>query len=118
MELKQFYKEAGGDYDDVLARLGKEERIVKYLLRFAESDSWEDFDKAIANSDFEECFRVLHSMKGICLNLGLGNLEISVSSLCEEYRNKVPQRDLSKEIDDVSQKYYTTIALIKGYCDR
>ena len=40
MTLEQCYLAVGGDYADVLARLRKEERVRKFLLRFPEDPSY------------------------------------------------------------------------------
>lgn len=114
MELREFFSNVGGDYDEVMSRLGKEERVVKYLLRFIESDPIADFDKALKENNIEECFRNLHSIKGMCLNLGLGNLEKSSSQLCEEYRNGVPQRDVTDMISRTHKDYDDTVEAIKA----
>lgn len=112
MNVKEFYGEIGGDYGEVLARLGKEERILKYLIRFTEGNPIADFEKALAENNFTECFRVLHSVKGICLNLGLSKLGSSSSELCEVYRNGPPTMDAKDLISKVKEDYETTVSAI------
>lgn len=113
MEFREFYEKVGGDYDEVIGRLGKEERITKYLHKFVESDPIAEFDKALQNDSFEECFRALHSIKGMCLNLGLGKLSESSSALCEEYRNGAPTKDVTLLTKQVRDDYAMTLDVIK-----
>lgn len=113
MELKEFFAEVGGDYDEVISRLGKEDRIVKYLLRFVESDPIADFDRALNENNIEECFRALHSIKGMCLNLGLGELGSSSSALCEEYRNGAPEGDVTELTEKTRVDYAKAMDSIK-----
>ena len=113
MDLREFYTKVGGDYDEVILRLGKEDRIVKYLIKFVESDPITEFDKALQNNSIEECFRALHSIKGMCLNLGLGTLGKSSSALCEEYRNGAPVNDVTELTKKVREDYALTLDVIK-----
>ena len=113
MELNNFFEEVGGSYNEVISRLGKDERIVKYLIRFVESDPMSDFDRALGENNIEDAFRALHSIKGMCLNLGLGALGKSSSELCEEYRHGAPEGDVSELTARTRADYATAIAAIK-----
>lgn len=113
MTLNEFYDTVGSDYNEVLNRLNKEERIVKYLLKFASENILEDFEKSYKTENFEEAFRVVHSMKGMCLNLGLSKLcEIS-SDVCEDLRNGPPKEDISGKIDKLRKEYNFAMEHIK-----
>lgn len=109
MDFNDFYAEVGGDYNEVISRLGKDDRIIKYLMRFSESDSLSEFDSAFTDRNCEECFRALHSIKGMCLNLGLGNLGNSSSELCEKFRNGLPDEDVSEMILKVKSDFAKTL---------
>ena len=100
MILQDLYRKVGGNYEEVIGRLGKEERIIKYLLKFSEAGAFADYEKAAEAKDYEECFRTLHSLKGMCLNLGLTRLEESSTRLCEVYRHGEP----SENIDELYKK--------------
>lgn len=116
MDLKEFFKHVGGDYNEVISRLGKEDRIIKYLIRFVESDPLSEFDRALDDNNIEECFRTLHSIKGMCLNLGLGDLGKSSSRLCEEYRNGAPDKDVTDLIEITRNDYKVTVDNINEIC--
>ena len=87
MNLKECYISVGGDYEDVMRRLAKEERIKKFLLRTVEDSNFTVLADAIAAEDYETAFRAAHTIKGLCLNMGLRRLADSSSSLTENLRN-------------------------------
>lgn len=71
MTLEECYRALGGSYSDVLARLIDDKMITKYLNKFTEDTSYRDIFAALENNDCETAFRAAHTLKGICLNLGL-----------------------------------------------
>lgn len=113
MTLNEFYDAVGSDYSEVLNRLNKEERIVKYLLKFASENTLEDFEKSYETGNFEEAFRVVHSMKGMCLNLGLSKLCDISSDVCVDLRNGPPKEDISEKIDILRKEYNIAMDNIK-----
>ena len=97
MTLEECYRALGGSYSDVLARLVDDKMITKYLNKFTKDTSYRDIFAALENNDYETAFRAAHTLKGICLNLGLaGRTEIKLQQL--DPRN--------------------TAALICGFCRR
>lgn len=117
MTIAQFYATRGDDLTEVLSRLGKEERIKKYLLRFWEDDSWAKFEKEYADRNYEEAFRHIHSIKGMCLNLGLKKMLKSSETLCEALRNGKPSFDVSNLINAVREDYDEVISQINCLSD-
>lgn len=109
MNIRDFYLSIGGDYDEVLGRLVKEERIVKYLKKFADTDPLSDFLKAYEKFDCEEAFRTTHSLKGMCQNLGFVKLEKSISALCEEFRHGKPEKDVTPLVESALADYKNVI---------
>lgn len=86
MNLQNAYAALGGNYDDVLARFGKEERIVRFLGLFLQDESFSDLQKAAAENDSAAAFAAAHTLKGVALNLGLGSLADSAARLTEQLR--------------------------------
>lgn len=113
MTVQEFYNVMESDYNEVIGRLMKEERVNKYLHKFAEGDEYAHFKESFEAQDWPEAFRMVHSIKGMCLNLGIRNLSKSSSDLCEEIRNGAPQRDLSDMLAKLDADYNETIAKIK-----
>lgn len=88
MTTKEFYLRMGASYDEVLRRFGKKERITRFLSLLPEDKCYSSLCISIEKKDAEEAFRAAHTLKGICMNLGLSNLCVLVSALTEELRGK------------------------------
>jgi HPt (histidine-containing phosphotransfer) domain-containing protein len=103
-----------GDYEGVKGRLLNDERIQKYLLKFAAATDYQQMVDAIDQEDYELAFRMSHNLKGVCLNLGITQLQKSSEILCEEFRNGKPQNDITGMLQAVTEDYQSTISAIKG----
>lgn len=89
MNIKEFYESAGGSYEDVLERFGTEALIKKFLIKFLDDKSFSTLEQKIQSSaqDVQEKFRACHTLKGVCLNLGLDCLCKPVIALTEVFRS-------------------------------
>ena len=87
MSVQEFYESIGVNYTDVLRRLGSEKFIEKYLKKMLDDGNYDILRQAVEKGDFPEAFRASHTLKGICLNLGLSTLSESSSMLTEELRD-------------------------------
>lgn len=112
MDLIKFYEEVQGDYHDVIGRLLKDERILKYLIKFGQEDNYSQLISQLERKEYEEAFRSVHSVKGMCLNLGLSKLQKSASDICEELRNGAPENDLSDFLSRYKEDYDMTLEAI------
>lgn len=113
MGLKEFYSEINWDYEEVLSRLGKEDRILKYLKRFVDNDDYSLAKSTLSGKDYKEAFRHVHNIKGMSLNLGLGSLIKSSSELCEALRNGEPAVDISDMLAKIDEDYLMVVSAIK-----
>ena len=113
MTVMEFYDAIGSSYDQAKGRLLSEERIKKYLRKFTEKDEFITIDQLFKEQSYEEAFRAAHTLKGMALNLELGDLAKISSELCEEVRHGAPTKDISGMISDMGKAYYSTIDLIK-----
>ena len=114
MTLQECYDKMGGDYAEVLGRLTKAERIEKFMLRFLEDTSFMELCKAKENEDYEEVFRMVHTLKGLSLNLGFTKLYIASDKMTEAVRGGVPLLEESL-FWDVEKSYNQTVEAIKAY---
>lgn len=112
MTVKEFYDSVGASYDEVISRLLKDERIVKYLNMFSKGTDFEDMENNLLAEKYEDAFRNIHSVKGMCLNLGITKLAAISSDLCEELRNGKPDKDISDMVKAVKEEYMFTLAKI------
>lgn len=112
MNLSEFYGKVGGEYEEVKSRLLKDERIVKYLLKFPSSGDYENLQAALVEEKWEDAFRYSHNLKGICMNLGLKFLFEPSSALCENLRGGSPKEDCAPMMAEVEKEFKAVVAAI------
>lgn len=114
MTLRECYASFGGDYDDVLGRVRREESIGRFLLKFPDDAGYATFREGLASADYEAAFRGAHTLKGVAGNLGLARLARSASAVCEAlregYSDSVPDLLARVEAD-----YDATVSAIRRY---
>lgn len=86
MELKECYERLGGDFDNALSRLRREQIIEKFIYKFLDDESFSQLQEAVENEQFEEAFRAAHTLKGICQNLSFTQLYNSSFQMTEALR--------------------------------
>ena len=102
MNLKDCYLKFGGDFDEVLGRLRREQTVRKFVFKFLEK------------KDYSEALRAVHTLKGICQNLSFTRLFES-SSLTT---TALKQNDWNKAVDmmpQLSNDYYEIVDIIRAY---
>ena len=112
MNLKDCYIKFGGDFDEVLGRLRREQIVQKFMYKFLDDKSFHLFEASVENKDYEEALRAVHTLKGICQNLSFTRLFESSSLVT----NALKENDWDKAIDmmpKLSEDYYETINVIK-----
>lgn len=87
MTLQEFYESVGGNYTEVYDRIPDEEMLRKFVMRFAEDETYALWQHAVEHGDVTEAFRAVHTMKGIVMNLGFGRLNMILSDLTERLRS-------------------------------
>ena len=112
MTVREIYLKFGGDYDGTKARLLDENRMRRFLIKFLESETFENMRKALDIRDYDEAFRMSHTLKGICANLGITRLRDSSSKLTECLRNK-EKENIVFLYNVVREDYLRTIDSIK-----
>ena len=112
MDLKEFYARVGGNYDSIMGRLMKEDRIKKYVFKLLDDSTFEMLCKSMEENDIEEAFRAAHTIKGLCQNLDLLTLYQSSHDMAEALRHG--KADNADEILEQGKKdYEITLAAIK-----
>ena len=87
MNLKGCYTKFGGDFDEVLGRLRREQTVLKFVYKFLDDKSFHLFEASMGNKDYEEAFRAVHTLKGICQNLSFSKLYESSYQMTNEFKN-------------------------------
>ena len=113
MELTEFYEKAGGDYNEVIARLQSESMIKRFLIKFEKDPAYGDLQAAKKAGDISAAFRAVHTLKGVAATLGLGNLFKVSSALTEELRplKAFPAEEYFTAVD---KEYASVISLLSA----
>lgn len=109
MTVKECYDLLGADYNDVVIRLGGEERVLRFLPKLIADPSFNNLIEAFANQDWEAAFRASHTMKGTYANFSLTQLQASSSALCEMLRPGVYNPDAAAQLEVVKADYARTM---------
>lgn len=86
MNLKDFYAAINGDYDGVIGRMRSEVLVKKFIFKFEEDPNFCELKKALSEGNRDDAFRAVHTIKGICQNLGFSSLQESASVLTQYLR--------------------------------
>lgn len=114
MNLKDCYLKFGGDFDEVLGRLRREQTVRKFVFKFLDDKSFSLFEASMVKKDYSEALRAVHTLKGICQNLSFTRLFESSSLVT----NALKENDWDKAVDmmpKLSKDYYETINVIKDF---
>ena len=88
LTLRECYLLAGESYDDLLSRLGCDEKIIYNAVKeFMLDLHYIRLLRAIENRDTETAFKAAHTMKGISANLGFTKMYSAFSLVTEELRS-------------------------------
>ncbi len=87
MTVRECYEAMGADYEDVLGRLRKDERIQKFVLKLLNDKSYELLMNSMEAGDMAEAFRAAHTLKGVCQNLSITALYHSSAELADRLRD-------------------------------
>lgn len=114
MTLQECYTVIGGEYKDVVARLGSDRLVQKFMLRFLDDHSYELFRTSMNEKNYEEAFRAAHTIKGICQNLSFTRLLKSSSEMSDALRHGwTPKAD--ELIDQLAEDYRITVETIQAF---
>ncbi|MCI8638787.1 MAG: Hpt domain-containing protein [Coprococcus sp.] len=114
MTVKECYDAMGADYDDVMARLRKDDRVQKFLLKVLDDKSYTLLIDSVEERNIPEAFRAAHTLKGVCQNLSLTKLYKSASVLSDVLRDREDYReDIEPALAQVKQDYDEMIGYIR-----
>ncbi len=114
MNLRDCYNNFGGNYDDVLSRLRREQTIEKFIYKFLNDESFKSFEKSMENKDYAEALRAVHTLKGICQNLSFTKLYESSAEMTDALKKNDPHKAIAM-IPKLLKDYYQTIYAIEEY---
>lgn len=105
MRVAEMYEIIGEDYDEVFERLGNDAWIVRYLRKFVTENYNGLLNDAVMSKNWDEGFKLSHTMKGLALNLGLSGIRDTSSALCEAMRNGEPKNDIMPMLEAENAAY-------------
>lgn len=117
MTTKECYEQIGADYDEVLKRLGNEDFLKRVALKFIQDSNFNDLKSALKSKDIETAFRAVHTLKGICINLGFDDLQKVSSNLTESLRSLEFKEDCNELFEKVEKEYKKVIDALKKIDD-
>lgn len=113
MNLKTFYESLGVNYDDILLRLRKEERIEKYLKKFIADSSYENLLSCMQEHKYDDAFAFAHTLKGMIQNIELKPLIKPIEALVEDLRIGGTS-ELDHLFDEFNVQYLSVKEKIEG----
>ena len=112
MTIQECYEQMGLNAGSVLERLGSETILKKFVVKFLDDPSFQSLKEGLEEKDGEKAFRAAHTLKGICLNLGLVRLYKVSACLTERFRG-VEFNGYEDAYEKVQQEYQNTINAIR-----
>ena len=113
MTVRECYEQMGADFDNVLDRLGNEQLVQRFALKFLNDTSYQTLEETLKEKNVEQAVRAAHTLKGVCLNLGFDNLFTVSSELTERLR--AGELDGTEELfEKVKEQYEITVKAIRG----
>ena len=113
MTLKECYEILGADYDDVMNRLRKEDRVTRFLKKFLDDKSFALLEESLETGNMEEAFRAAHTLKGVSQNLSLSNLYTPSSLLSDRLKeNRAGGEDVRLMFEQVKTEYQKTVGAV------
>lgn len=112
--LKECYEKLGGDYNDVISRLMRDKMVCKFMYKFMDDKSFNQFIEGMEKGDYEEALMGVHTLKGICQNLSFSEL----FECSNEATKALKEKDIETAeslIPDVKEKYKKVIDAISEY---
>lgn len=114
MTLSEFYSRVGGDYKEVTRRIGNEILVERFLIKFLQDPSFVQLTVALEEKDVQSAFRAVHTLKGVCLNLGLTDLFEVSSALTEKLRG-MDMSGYEPYFEEVQRVYHGVGGMLQQY---
>ncbi len=108
MNIKQFYNDIQGSYQNALSIMMNDSLIERMLTKFMSNNVFEQIINSYEQKDFRNLFAAAHSFKGVTGNLALTPL-YEISSNITELTRKSDDVDISKEIQQLKDAYQLVI---------
>lgn len=97
-KFRKQMEENGADVAATLKRfMGNEKIYMKFLMKFPEDKNYDAIMENMKKQDYDAVFNGVHTLKGVCANLGLNPVYNATSQITELLRNREKQQiDIDK----------------------
>lgn len=121
MTIAELYIKIGGNYREVLSRLGNDRIIERFIRRFAEEKTFDRLQEAYTSNDEKKIFNEICTFVEVCRSLSLSRLEETAGVIMEAYRpENAGSRDkfhVADLFDTLFEQYSVTITVIEEAMD-
>lgn len=114
MNIQEFYKEIGSDYEEVVKRFGAEALVARFVIKFTGDPTFGKLEAAFAAGDQAGAFRAAHTLKGVSGNLGFGRLWQASSDLTEYLRPGNATEGAKGLFEAVREEYTAVLRALKA----
>lgn len=105
MTIKELYDVIGGNYEDLMTRIPKENMIERFVRKYVDCKEFDKLAEAYEAKDYKRLFETSHNLKGMSANLSFSKINKTITEICEAVRKGEPKIDLS-ELMATAQKDY------------
>ena len=117
MDVKQFYADVNGNYEEALSRLMNDAFIARMVGKFYANNSYNDMISAYEKKDVQALFNAAHAFKGVAGNLSLTSL-FDVASIIAEATRGGEMVNVDKEISLLKERYAIFVDSYRKYMER
>ena len=104
MDVKQFYIEINGSYENAVALMTNDALIARMLGKFMANNGCDKLVSCYETKDYRGVFEASHTLKGVAGNLALTPLYVLACTITEATRNS-DDVNLDKEIEELKAVY-------------
>ena len=114
MDLKECYAGLGGNYDEVMGRLRREQMVQKFVFKFLEDKSYALLEESMAAGHYEEALRAVHTLKGVCQNLSFTKLYETSNRMTGLLRGG-QNEEAAQMMGQIGEDYAQTVRFIQEF---
>ena len=86
MDVDEFYRRTRGSLQKAREYLKDEDTVITFLYMFKKDESFAVLKASMESEEWDAAFRAAHTLKGICLTLGMTCMYDSASALTAELK--------------------------------
>ena len=114
MELKEFCKNLGINYEENIARFAGNENIyIKFLKRLLEDNTYNNLKQAYSQKSYEDIEKYAHMLKGLAANLGINRIFLLSNDIVQNVRQK-EFNNINNLYNKLTEEYELTLQMIRN----